>query len=79
MAQEVQILVQAPRRRFAAHSLLHSCPSSRSWQRTPSVERVLGIGGGFFRASDPDGLRRWYGEHLGINVQEGAAHPSKAA
>jgi hypothetical protein len=30
------------------------------------VERVLGIGGVFFRASDPNGLRRWYAEHLGI-------------
>lgn len=34
------------------------------------MERVVGIGGVFFRASDPDGLRRWYGEHLGIDLQD---------
>jgi catechol 2,3-dioxygenase-like lactoylglutathione lyase family enzyme len=27
---------------------------------------VLGIGGLFFRAEDPDGLSRWYREHLGV-------------
>jgi predicted enzyme related to lactoylglutathione lyase len=34
------------------------------------VERITGIGGIFFRARDPDALRRWYGEHLGIDVQD---------
>ena len=29
--------------------------------------RVTGIGGVFFRSIDPDGLARWYSEHLGIN------------
>jgi len=29
-------------------------------------ERVLGIGGVFFKAKDPDALGRWYEEHLGI-------------
>ena len=29
------------------------------------MERVLGIGGFFYRASDPDGLGRWYEELLG--------------
>jgi hypothetical protein len=28
---------------------------------------VTGIGGVFFRSTDPDGLARWYSEHLGIN------------
>ena len=27
---------------------------------------ITGIGGVFFRASDPDALRRWYREHLGV-------------
>lgn len=27
---------------------------------------MLGIGGLFFRARDPEGLARWYREHLGI-------------
>jgi glyoxylase I family protein len=30
------------------------------------MEKVTGIGGLFFRASDPKGLGRWYQEHLGI-------------
>lgn len=31
------------------------------------MEKVLGIGGFFFRARDPAGLARWYLDHLGIN------------
>ncbi len=31
------------------------------------VERVLGIGGVFFRANDPTALAAWYHEHLGID------------
>ena len=31
---------------------------------------VLGIGGFFFRADDPDGLRGWYAEHLGVGAGE---------
>jgi catechol 2,3-dioxygenase-like lactoylglutathione lyase family enzyme len=30
------------------------------------MERVLGIGGTFFRARDPGALARWYQDHLGI-------------
>jgi predicted enzyme related to lactoylglutathione lyase len=29
---------------------------------------VTGIGGFFFRAKDPDGLRAWYAEHLGVGA-----------
>jgi predicted enzyme related to lactoylglutathione lyase len=29
---------------------------------------VTGIGGVFFRASDPEALMAWYGEHLGVTV-----------
>ncbi|HEY3674610.1 MAG TPA: VOC family protein [Candidatus Tumulicola sp.] len=32
------------------------------------MERVTGIGGLFFRSSDPAGSARWYSEHLGINA-----------
>lgn len=36
------------------------------------MERVLGIGGVFFRARDPKALSAWYEQHLGINkVPEG--------
>jgi predicted enzyme related to lactoylglutathione lyase len=34
------------------------------------MERVTGIGGVFFRVRDPDALRRWYAEHLDIDVQD---------
>jgi predicted enzyme related to lactoylglutathione lyase len=34
------------------------------------VERVLGLGGVFFRARDPEALRAWYQEHLGLPVEE---------
>jgi predicted enzyme related to lactoylglutathione lyase len=32
------------------------------------MERVLGIGGVFFKAADPDRLNRWYAEHLGVGA-----------
>jgi len=36
------------------------------------MERVLGIGGVFFRARDPKALAAWYDQHLGITkVPEG--------
>ena len=31
-------------------------------------QKITGIGGVFFKANDADALRRWYGEHLGIDV-----------
>ena len=34
------------------------------------MERVQGIGGVFFRAQDPDALRAWYAEHLGLDLQD---------
>ncbi len=30
------------------------------------MEKVLGMGGLFFRAKDPQALARWYAQHLGI-------------
>jgi predicted enzyme related to lactoylglutathione lyase len=32
------------------------------------MQRVNGLGGVFFRARDPQGLARWYQEHLGIDT-----------
>src|SRR5688572_1769622 len=32
------------------------------------MEKVLGMGGLFFRANDPAALGRWYLEHLGISL-----------
>ena len=31
------------------------------------MQRVQGLGGFFFRAKDPEGLAKWYHDHLGIN------------
>lgn len=30
------------------------------------MEKVVGIGGLFFRSRSPDQLRQWYAEHLGV-------------
>jgi len=32
------------------------------------VESVSGIGGFFFRSKDPEGLARWYRDHLGVSL-----------
>lgn len=34
------------------------------------MKHVLGIGGIFFKAQDPDKLAAWYHEHLGLEVEE---------
>lgn len=34
------------------------------------MKRVVGIGGIFFKARDPEALRAWYKAHLGIDVQD---------
>jgi predicted enzyme related to lactoylglutathione lyase len=33
------------------------------------MQRVTGIGGIFFKASDPPALRAWYQKHLGLDLQ----------
>jgi predicted enzyme related to lactoylglutathione lyase len=33
------------------------------------VERVLGVGGLFFRSERPDELRAWYATHLGVELE----------
>jgi predicted enzyme related to lactoylglutathione lyase len=38
------------------------------------MERVLGIGGVFFKANDPQSLAAWYREHLGIPVEVGQTY-----
>jgi len=34
------------------------------------MERVLGIGGVFFKAKDPKALGAWYAKHLGLPIDE---------
>ena len=33
------------------------------------MNRVIGIGGIFFKAKDPKALQAWYKQHLGVDVQ----------
>jgi predicted enzyme related to lactoylglutathione lyase len=35
------------------------------------VERVLGMGGVFFKSRDPQALAAWYREHLGLPIDVG--------
>jgi predicted enzyme related to lactoylglutathione lyase len=35
-----------------------------------SMAKVLGIGGVFIKSRDPEALRTWYAEHLGIDLEE---------
>jgi predicted enzyme related to lactoylglutathione lyase len=37
------------------------------------MEKVIGIGGVFFRARDPERMAKWYREHLGICSEDGHA------
>ena len=37
------------------------------------MAKVLGIGGVFFKAADPDGLRDWYSRTLGLKVESWGA------
>jgi predicted enzyme related to lactoylglutathione lyase len=38
------------------------------------MERVLGIGGIFFKARDPNALAEWYRHHLGVSVEAGQTY-----
>ena len=37
----------------------------------PTEGRVTGLGGVFFKASDPQRMYRWYEQHLGLRAQDG--------
>jgi predicted enzyme related to lactoylglutathione lyase len=34
------------------------------------MQRVIGLGGIFFKAQDPEKLAAWYKKHLGLNVED---------
>ncbi|NGY06873.1 VOC family protein [Solimonas terrae] len=39
------------------------------------MERVIGVGGIFFKSANPDALRAWYRQHLGLDIQDwGGTH-----
>ena len=33
------------------------------------MANIVGIGGFFFRSNDPEGLKKWYVEELGVDIQ----------
>ncbi len=37
------------------------------------MKRVTGLGGVFFKTTDPKGMKEWYGKHLGLPVDEHGA------
>src|SRR5215208_8134148 len=43
------------------------------------MEKVLGIGGVFFKERDPKALAAWYREHLGVPVEEGQTYGALAS
>ena len=38
------------------------------------MERVLGMGGVFFKSRDPLALTAWYREHLGVPIEAGQTY-----
>src|SRR5207253_4514679 len=38
------------------------------------MERVLGLGGFFFKARDPKALAAWYRDNLGVPIDEGQTY-----
>jgi len=40
------------------------------------MERVLGLGGVFFKAKDPKALAAWYQQHLGVPIEAGQTYGS---
>jgi predicted enzyme related to lactoylglutathione lyase len=52
---------------FMFSGLVRAEPDKTS-AATEHREKVLGIGGLFFRAQDPKALAKWYEDNLGVNV-----------
>ena len=53
----------------------NSNPTAESMVNEPLVEidtipRVTGIGGIFFKAGDPDGVKKWYSDNLGFSIDD---------
>jgi predicted enzyme related to lactoylglutathione lyase len=68
------------RRRVLATILLviiafsHSTGQTTTPKGTQPMKRVTGIGGIFFKAHNPDSLRAWYHQHLGIDIEPWGGH-----
>ncbi|MEO5673299.1 MAG: VOC family protein [Chitinophagales bacterium] len=39
-------------------------------EEKPSIKKVTGIGGIFFKCKDPGKMREWYMTHLGLNINQ---------
>ncbi|MEO6939709.1 MAG: VOC family protein [Candidatus Kapaibacterium sp.] len=50
---------------FAFNSLTRNSSND-----TPTIKRVTGIGGIFFKCKDPRKVNSWYKEHLGLNTNQ---------
>src|SRR5207244_8079246 len=57
----------AQRRSVSQHDV-YPLPGRR--YRNAQMKRVIGIGGIFFKARDPEKLVTWYKEHLGFDVED---------
>lgn len=55
-------------RRAVAFIVLGAATMNIAVAQEQRMERVLGIGGFFFRARDPVSLARWYSEKLGVTM-----------
>lgn len=53
-------------RRAATFGALAVSASGIAAAEESGMERVLGVGGFFFRARDPEALARWYADNLGV-------------
>ncbi len=66
--------LRQPRLRRASEGIHGPLLRTDAWgQRPPTMERVTGIGGIFFKAKNPKQLLAWYREHLGIDCTEFSA------
>ena len=50
---------------FAVHAI-----TARSSNKAVNMKKVTGIGGIFFKCKDPQKMREWYQQHLGLNTNE---------
>ena len=50
---------------FAVKSLI-----TKGSEERPTIKKVTGIGGIFFKCKDPKAVREWYQKHLGLNTNQ---------
>lgn len=60
----------------AAFALGMAVQAARGSSEEAKLPRVTGIGGVFFKTSDPAATAKWYREHLGIELTPAGSKPS---